>query len=130
MTRAERVAARVLFWGAVLGIAVMVAGLGGAALATGAALERAPRERHAGGLVRPPAAAPVTSLPHVLRSAAHRPTDPAAIATLGVLTLLVTPIAAVAATIPAFLIDGDRRYAAIATLLLLVLSASLWLGHG
>jgi hypothetical protein len=130
MTRAERVAARVLFWGAVLGIAVMAAGLGGAVLATGAALDRAPRERHARGLVGPPAIAPVTSLPHVLRSAAHHPTDPAAIAPLGVLTLLVTPIAAVAATIPAFLIDGDRRYAAIATLLLLALSASLWLGHG
>lgn len=60
----------------------------------------------------------------------HRPVEPIAGSALGILSLLVTPIVAVAATIPAFLVEGDRRYAAIAALVLVALTTGLWLGGG
>ena len=58
----------------------------------------------------------------------HRPVDPLALATVGLLALLATPVAAVVAAIPIFLWDGDRRYALISTFLAVALIGSLLLG--
>lgn len=126
MNRAEQVAARILFWGGVLSVAIMAVGLVATGLATRAGLDVALAGLRGGQ--HGPVADTATSLRQVVVGLARRPVEPAAVSALGILSLLVTPIAAVAATIPAFLADGDRRYAAIAALVLLALATSLWLG--
>jgi uncharacterized membrane protein len=47
---------------------------------------------------------------------------------VGLLALLVTPVAAVIAAVLVFLWDGDRRYALISTFLAIALIGSLLLG--
>jgi uncharacterized membrane protein len=51
--------------------------------------------------------------------------EPAAIAQLGLLTLLATPVARVAASVVGFALEGDRLYAAITTAVLLILLTSI-----
>ncbi len=53
--------------------------------------------------------------------------EPAAIAQLGLLTLLATPVARVAASMVAFASEGDRLYAAITAVVLAILLASILL---
>jgi uncharacterized membrane protein len=51
--------------------------------------------------------------------------EPAAIAQLGLVTLLATPVARVAASVVGFALEGDRLYAAITTAVLLILLTSI-----
>jgi uncharacterized membrane protein len=51
--------------------------------------------------------------------------EPAAIAQLGLITLLATPVARVAASVVGFALEGDRLYAAITTAVLLILLISI-----
>ena len=51
--------------------------------------------------------------------------EPAAMAQLGLVTLLATPIARVAASVVGFALEGDRLYAAITTAVLLILLTSI-----
>jgi uncharacterized membrane protein len=51
--------------------------------------------------------------------------EPAAIAQLGLVTLLATPVARVAASVAGFALEGDRLYAAITTAVLLILLISI-----
>lgn len=51
------------------------------------------------------------------------------IVTLGLLVLLLTPIARVAISVPAFVFQGDRVFVAITSTVLAVLLISLFLGH-
>ncbi len=53
--------------------------------------------------------------------------EPAAIAQLGLITLLATPVARVAASIVGFALEGDRLYAAITTAVLVILLISILL---
>lgn len=127
---AERMVSRILFWGGVLGTALMLAGLvsyGVRAGVHGEALNvpRVMENRAAGH-----AADVFTSVPQVFRGLRHRPVDPLAVAAVGILTLLATPATAVMAAIPAFVIAGDGRYARIATVLAAVLIVSLFAGGG
>jgi uncharacterized membrane protein len=118
MRTVERVAARVLLWGGMLGIALMVVATVLAAHAmSGVGLS--PDGRTDVRLVSPV---------EVARTLGRHPADPAALGALGVLTLLATPVAAVGATLPAFLLVGEVRYATIAALLLAALVASFVLG--
>jgi uncharacterized membrane protein len=52
--------------------------------------------------------------------------EPAAIAQLGLLTLLATPVARVAVSVVAFALERDRLYAAITTAVLLILLAGIF----
>ena len=52
--------------------------------------------------------------------------EPAAIAQLGLLTLLATPVARVAVAVVAFALERDRLYAAITTAVLLILLAGIF----
>jgi uncharacterized membrane protein len=124
----ERVVSRILWWGGVASLALMLIGLAGHAVQVGVG---------SGGFAIPRAAdrPDVATPPHVFTSVSqvvaglrHRPVDPLAVATVGLLALLVTPVAAVVAAIPVFLRDGDRRYALIATFLTVALIGSLLLG--
>jgi hypothetical protein len=51
--------------------------------------------------------------------------EPAAIAQLGLVTLLATPVARVAASVVGFALEGDRLYAAITTGVLVILLISI-----
>lgn len=51
--------------------------------------------------------------------------EPAAIAQLGLVTLLATPVARVAASVVGFALEGDRLYAAITMAVLLILLTSI-----
>jgi uncharacterized membrane protein len=55
--------------------------------------------------------------------------EPLAITQLGILTLLATPVARVAASVLGFALEGDRLYAAITLAVLLILLASIFLLH-
>ena len=70
------------------------------------------------------------SIREVIRGLTARPIDPLAVIALGLVLVLATPVLSVAAAIPAFLGEGDRRYAAIAGMVLSMLLASLLLAGG
>jgi uncharacterized membrane protein len=53
--------------------------------------------------------------------------EPLAIAQLGLLTLLATPVARVATSVVAFASEGDRLYTAITLAVLMILLASIFL---
>jgi uncharacterized membrane protein len=59
------------------------------------------------------------SVSDVLRGVAAR--DPRAIVQFGIILLIATPVARVALTLVAFLLQQDRLYAALTTLVLAVL---------
>jgi uncharacterized membrane protein len=124
----ERVVSRILWWGGVASLALMLIGLAGHAVPVGVS---------SGGFEIPRAAdrSGAATTPHVFASVGqviaglrHRPIDPLAVATVGLLALLATPVAAVVVAIPVFLRDGDRRYALISTVLAVGLIGSLLLG--
>jgi uncharacterized membrane protein len=85
-----------------------------------------PRAADRGGAATPPHV--FTSVGQVIAGLRHRPIDPLAVATVGLLALLATPVAAVVVAIPVFLRDGDRRYALISIFLAVALIGSLLLG--
>jgi uncharacterized membrane protein len=128
----EGLVARVLLWGGLLSIALVILGIGlyaahGGFRGHALELHRAARtERHA----HPPEV--FVSLAEVFHGLAARPVDPLAVIALGLALLLITPVLGVTLAIAGFLADGDRRYAAIATIVLtmLVLGALLTGGVG
>ena len=132
LLQVEGLVARVLFWGGLISIALVVLGLGLYAGHGGFHAHRLDLHR----AVRPERHAHVpevfVSLTEVFRGLAARPIDPVAIIALGLVLLLVTPVLGVALAIPGFLAVGDRRHAAIAAtvLAMLVLGALLTGGVG
>jgi uncharacterized membrane protein len=121
----ERVVSRILWWGGVASLALMLIGLAGHAGLGGDGFE-IPRGVDRQGTATVPHV--FTSVGQVIASLRHRPVDPLAVATVGLLALLVTPVAAVVAAIGVFLWAGDRRYALISTFLAVALIGSLLLG--
>lgn len=67
--------------------------------------------------------APLRSIGGVIRASAHGQAE--AIIQLGLLLLIATPIARVALSLVGFLLERDRRYVAITTLVLAILLVSL-----
>jgi len=126
----ERLIARVLFWGGLLGVALMLVGLLLWALQGGlqSHVLEVRRTIRSGRSDRPPGV--FVSLPEVTGSLTARPPDPLAVVALGVVVLLGTPVVGVAAAIPAFLRSGERRYAAVAGIVLSMLLANLLLAGG
>lgn len=127
----ETLIARVLYWGGLLSIALVLLGLGLYASQGGFHAHMPAPHRVVGpDRAHPPEV--FVSLPEVLRGLRARPPDPLAVIALGLVLLLLTPVLGVALAIPGFLAASDRRYAAIATVVLamLVLSALLAGGAG
>ena len=75
-------------------------------------------------LVRPAPGEMPRSIPAILRGVAQL--DPAATISLGLLVLLITPVARVIAAMIGFVLEGDRKYALISlgVLAILVLAAA------
>jgi uncharacterized membrane protein len=119
----ERAVARVLLWGGLLSVSLMLLGL---ALYAGQGhshvreVMRVVQKREAGH-----AADVFTSLAEVGRALRQRPPDALAIATLGLLCLLATPVVGVAVSAVWFWRERDRRYALISAVVLAMLLVSL-----
>jgi len=120
----ETAISRVLFWGGVASISIVVIGLSaylvqGHLRAHVASLAQLREGRAAGVYV---------SVGEIWRGLRRRPTDPLAIVAGGLLLLMVTPIAGVGLAVAAFASIGDREYVIISTLILAILLLSLVLG--
>jgi len=128
MSAVERIVSRILWWGGVVSIALMLVGLVSYAAREGIRSDSfaMPRAAARGSAGTPPNV--FTSVPQVLQGLRRGPIDSLAVATVGVLALLATPVIAVVAAIPAFVTEGDRRYALIATMLPIALIGSLLFG--
>jgi uncharacterized membrane protein len=124
----EVAAARVLLVGGIAGVAVMVLGVLLAVLEGEARLPT----RDAAAVVQAPAAPGTPHTPvsaaEILRGLTHRPVNPLAIAALGIVTLFVTPVVAVAAAGLAFLREGDTRFVVISAIVVALLLLSFALG--
>ena len=122
----ESLVARTLLAGGLIGLALILAG--GAVYAVHGGFYH-----HVVHLTRPPGDAPpgvFTSVRQVLDGLRRRPVDPLAVTALGLVALMATPIAAVALAVAGFLRAGDRRYAAIAAIVLAMLVVSLAVAGG
>lgn len=119
----ERAVARVLLWGGLLSVFLMLLGL---ALYAGQAhshvreVMRIVQNREAGRAVDV-----FTSLAEVSRALRQRPPEALAIATLGLLCLLATPVVGVSVAAVSFWREHDRRYALISAVVLAMLLVSL-----
>jgi uncharacterized membrane protein len=118
----QHLVGRVLLWGGLLSISLVVAGL------VAYAWQGAP---HAQDIVRAvhvrqsgPGLDVYTTLGEVRRALGQHPPDALALAALGLVCLLATPVAGVALAIAAFWQQGDREYTAIAAALLAMLLVS------
>jgi uncharacterized membrane protein len=119
--KAEVLVARLLFWGGVVSVALMLTGLvdlerhafgGGHAVDVGRIVEN----RQAGRSVDV-----FVSVPQLVRALRHWPPDSVAIMTVGIVLLLLTPAIGLGAALVGFLHERDRSYAIIATLLVVAL---------
>ena len=128
VTPVERIVSRILWWGGVASIALMLIGLISYAVQVGIGSEgfdvpRAIEPREAG-----PPPHVFTSVRQVLEGLRQWPVDPLAVAAVGLLALASTPVAAVVVSIAVFLSEADRRYALISALLAAALIGSLLMG--
>jgi uncharacterized membrane protein len=125
----ERWVGRVLFWGGLVSVALLIVGLALYAATGGYRIHASELEqlRHR-SQARPLHV--VVSLRELIGGVLRRPIDPVKVMTVGVVILLVVPVIGVAVAIPAFLIVGDRRYALIAAAVFGMLTLSFLLAGG
>ncbi|HEY2993928.1 MAG TPA: DUF1634 domain-containing protein, partial [Methylomirabilota bacterium] len=115
----ERIIARILTFGGLFSIALVLGGLvfyAAEGHPQAREIVRVVHNREAGRAVDV-----FTSLGDVRRALAQRPPDPLAITALGLVCLLVTPVLGVAAAAVTFWRSGDRDYAAISGIVLAML---------
>jgi uncharacterized membrane protein len=113
----ERAVARALLWGGVFSVSIMLGGLALYAVQGHPHARDAVRVMHNRQAGR--AVDVFTSLSDVRRALGQRPVDALAVATLGLLALLATPMVGVA--VASFWRQGDRQYALIAAAVLAML---------
>lgn len=126
----EALIARLLLWGGLLSIVLILLGLAlyaGHGGFHGQVLQlhrvaRPARQEHPAEVF--------VSLSDVLRGLGARPVDPLAVIALGLVLLLMTPVLGVALAIPGFLAAGDYRYTAIAGIVFAMLVVSVLLAGG
>jgi uncharacterized membrane protein len=119
----ERAVARILLCGGLFSVSLMVVGLlsyAGQNHPDVGAVMRVVQHREAGGSVDV-----FTSLADLSRALRRWPPDALAIATLGLLCLLATPVAGVGVATVWFWRERDRRYALISAVVLAMLLVSL-----
>jgi len=119
----ERVVGRVLLWGGLASLMLILIGLIGYVIEGSPRVQEVVRSAHAPG--RGPALDAYTTLAQLRHALARHPPDALAVAALGLMCLLATPLAGVAVAIAAFWRHGDNTYAAIATAILAMLLVSV-----
>jgi uncharacterized membrane protein len=124
----ERVVARILRWGGLLSVALMLSGL--VVYVAQGHLREHEAVRVVQNLQAGRAVDVFTSLSDVWRGLRHQPPDGLAIAVLGLLCLIATPVAGVAAATLWFWQQRDRPYALISAVVLAMLLLSLILAGG
>jgi uncharacterized membrane protein len=117
---AETLAARILFYGGVGAILLMLLGILGFLWIHGLPSASAARDAQS-----PDAHIIYTSVADVGRALARWPVEPLAVVAAGILLLLATPVVSVVAVFSVFAGAGDRRYAAIAAVVIGALLVSL-----
>jgi uncharacterized membrane protein len=122
---AARLTSRILFWGGLLSITVMVIGIIGVAVRGGLNGEILNERRVAENRAAARPTAVFTSVAQVRRALTQWPVDPLAVVAAGIVLLLATPFLGVVAAFVAFLAAGDRRYALISAELIAELLVSL-----
>jgi uncharacterized membrane protein len=129
MIRAERWVARVLVVGGLLGIVAMTIGVVGSAVHA-KSTERPIPGVASGHDIPATSHAPngVPSLAKIRRAVARRSGRLEAVAELGTMMLLLTPVVAVATAGLAFAVEGDFRFVLICLVLVLALGVSWRLG--
>ncbi len=125
----EALIARLLLWGGLLSIVLVLIGLGLYASHGGFhgqvelhRVERPARQDHPSEVF--------VSLSEVLHGLTARPVNPLAVIGLGLVLLLMTPVLGVALAIPGFLAAADYRYTAIASIVFAMLVVSVLLAGG
>jgi uncharacterized membrane protein len=124
----ERMVARVLLWGGLVSVSVMLLGLAIYAVqgqSRGREALRVVQSRQDG---RPVGV--FTSLTEIRRGLDQRPPDALAITAVGLLCLLGTPVAGVVVAIISFQRHRDLRYTLISAIVLAMLLVSLLLAGG
>ncbi len=116
---------RILFWGGILSITLMMIGVVGFA-AHGGLTTLGPSWTAPGA----DSAAVYSSVGQIGRGLRRWPVDPLAVVALGIVLLLLTPFLGVAAAFVAFMARGDRRYVLVSGLLLAELLVSLIFATG
>jgi len=127
----EILVGRILFWGGLLSILIVLTGFGLHLLSGAAGVNRdvvgevtgpssTSAENHAPGVF--------VSGAQVIQGLRRRPIDPLAIIALGLVMLLATPVLAVALAVPAFAVIRDYRYLVISVIILGILAAGFLIG--
>ena len=124
MKAAEALAARILFFGGVAAIVLMLFGITGFIWSHGFSAAGSARG------TTPDAHVIYTSLADVGRALTHVPVEPLAVVAAGIVVLLATPIVSVVAVFAVFAGSGDRRYAVIGAVLIVALLTSLLVVSG
>lgn len=126
----EALIARLLLWGGLVSIVLILLGLALYADQRGfhGQVLQLHRVVRPGRQEHPPEV--FVSLSDVLRGLGARPVDPLAVIALGLVLLLMTPVLGVALAIPGFLAAGDYRYTVIAGIVFAMLVVSVLLAGG
>ena len=125
MRAAEALAARILFFGGVAAVVLMLLGIIGFLWSHGLSSTSVARGAQASD-----AHVIYTSVADVWRALGRGPAEPLAVVAAGILVMLATPVVSVVAVFSVFAGSGDRRYTAIAALLIVALLVSLLVVSG
>ena len=125
----EVLVGRVLFWGGLLSIVIVLTGFGLHLLAGAARVNHdvvAEVTGPASGRGQAPGV--FVSGAQIIQGFGRRPFDPLAIIALGLVMLLATPVLAVVLAVPAFAGIRDYRYLVISLVILGILAAGFLIG--
>jgi len=124
----ETIVSRVLFWGGLVSIVLMVLGVAGYAVRTTRDGDVLNFQRLVENREPARSAEVFVSLDAIAKGLRQRPIDPVALGALGVVVLLLTPALGVVVAMAGFWAAGDRRYNLIAGIILVELLVSFLLG--
>ena len=126
--RVEMIVSRVLFWGGLVSIVLMLLGLVGYAVRTTRDGDVLNFQRLVENREHARSTEVFVSLAAIGKGLRQRPIDPLAVAALGIVLLLLTPVLGVVVALVGFWTAGDRRYTVIAGIILVELVVSFLLG--
>jgi len=124
LMRVEMIVSRVLFWGGLVSIALMVLGVVGYAARATRGGEVVNFQRLVENREHARSTEVFVSLGAIGKGLRQRPIDPLAVAALGIVLLLLTPALGVMVAMAGFWAAGDRRYTVIAGIVLVELLVS------